>query len=349
MSHRLANALLLLLLLLSLAGCQAAAPTKIAFGSCLKQDKPAPIWDSVAATQPDLFLFIGDNIYADTDDMEVMRKKYADLGAMPGYQKLKATCPIYATWDDHDYGKNDAGVEYPMKVESQKEFLTFFEEPASSPRWKRPGVYDAKVLGPPGQRVQIILLDTRYFRSALKQHPPQRLRGLGPYVADDRPELTMLGEEQWKWLEEQLRQPAEIRIIASSVQVVPEEHGWEYWANFPHERFRLFQLIGQTKAKGVVLLSGDRHLSEISCLAKNDPANGAGYPIYDITSSSLNVPSGGNIGEKNKHRVGDHFRMVNFGMIGIDWSAKDPTLQFDIRDVDGQTQRTHSVKLSELQ
>ena len=347
MNYRFAH--VLFLLLACLAGCQSAAPTKIAFGSCLRQDKPAPIWDSVAATRPDIFLFIGDNIYGDTDDMEVMRKKYGLLGAMPGYQSLKATCPIYATWDDHDYGKNDAGVEYPMKEESQKEFLTFFEEPANSPRWKRPGVYDARVLGPPGQRVQIILLDTRYFRSPLKEHPPQRLRGLGPYVADDRAEMTMLGEEQWKWLEQQLREPAEIRIIASSVQVVPEEHGWEYWANFPHERFRLFQLIGQTKAKGVVLISGDRHLAEISRLAKDDPANGAGYPIYDITSSSLNQPSGGNIGEKNKHRVGDHFRLVNFGMISIDWSANDPTMQFDIRGIDGRTERTQTVKLSELQ
>src|SRR5438046_491914 len=100
--------------------------SRVAFGSCAKQDKPQPIWDAVVERKPELFVFLGDNIYADTQDMDVMRAKYALLGKQPGYQKLKKTCPILATWDDHDYGANDAGAEYPRKKEAQQVFLDFF-------------------------------------------------------------------------------------------------------------------------------------------------------------------------------------------------------------------------------
>ena len=141
--------------------------SRIAFGSCVRENKPQPIWESVVAAQPDCFIFTGDNIYGDTHDMAVLKYKWSSLGMNPGYQKLKETCPIYATWDDHDYGQNDAGVEYPKKVESQRIFLDFFEEPKDSVRRNTPGIYDAKVIGPEGKRVQIIILDTRYFCSPL--------------------------------------------------------------------------------------------------------------------------------------------------------------------------------------
>src|ERR1700754_3659142 len=91
------------------------ALTRIAFGSCADAAKPQPIWDADLAAEPDLFVFLGDNVYLDTRDPEVMRRKYAQLAAQPGFQRLKATTPILAIWDDHDFGENDAGVEYPMK------------------------------------------------------------------------------------------------------------------------------------------------------------------------------------------------------------------------------------------
>src|SRR5438094_6137873 len=83
--------------------------SRIAFGSCARQDKPQPIWDAVVAVKPDIYLSLGDTIYGDTEDMAVMKKKYDQLAAIPGWQKLKKTCPILATWDDHDYGVNDGG------------------------------------------------------------------------------------------------------------------------------------------------------------------------------------------------------------------------------------------------
>lgn len=326
----------------------------IAFGSCAKQDKPQPIWNTIVDTKPQRFLFIGDNIYADTEDMALMRAKYAMLNAKPGYQRLKRICPILATWDDHDYGKNDAGVEYAKKKESQQIFLDVFGVPKDSPRRRQEGVYHAEISGPVGKRVQFILLDTRYFRSPLKRggkdgEPGSGLRG--PYPPDNDPKKTMLGAAQWKWLEEQLRKPADVRILASSIQVVASQHRWEGWGTFPLERKRLFELIGKTKANGVVIISGDRHKAEISRI--DDTA--AGYPIFDVTSSSLNAPSGnftktgvrfGN--ELNRHRVGLMYFDINFGTIHVDWNKPDPVIRMQVRDSKGDVVLQAKTSLSAL-
>src|SRR5262245_35686394 len=129
---------------------------RIAFGSCAHQERPQPIWETIVATKPDLFLFIGDNIYADTEDMDLMRKKYTKLTAISGYQKLMKTYPLPSTWNDHDFGANDACANYPKKAESQQIFLDFFGVPKDSPRRKQEGVYHAQTFGPPGKRVQVI-------------------------------------------------------------------------------------------------------------------------------------------------------------------------------------------------
>jgi alkaline phosphatase D len=323
---------------------EAARPLqRIAFGSCAQQERPQPIWEAVLQTKPDLFLFVGDNIYGDTEDMAVLRAKYGKLAAMPGYAKLREACPILATWDDHDFGVNDGGRDYPKRVESQQEFLDFFSVPKDSPRRKREGVYHAEMFGPLEERVQVILLDTRYHRSPLKKNKGKPSNG--PYVVSDDPDATVLGEDQWKWLEGELRKPARVRLIASSIQVVPEDHGWEKWMNMPRERERLFKLIRDTKAGGVIFLSGDRHLAELSQMD-----GGVGYPLYDLTSSGLNQ---GNKKwrpqEKNRHRVATMNYGNNFGLIEIDWERKDPLLRLQIRDEAGDIIIQQKVALSVLQ
>lgn len=325
----------------------AAAPVvdTIAIGSCLRQHEPQPIWDSIIDVQPDLFVFMGDNVYADTDDMEIKRMEYEQLSAQPGYQRLRSMCPILATWDDHDYGWNDAGAEYPMKSESQQIFQEFFNISRTSPLRSRPGVYDVRVYGVGGKRVQVILLDTRYFRGPLKRGQPSKACRRGVYLPNEDPEATMLGEAQWQWLGGQLRLPAEVRIIVSSIQVIPEQHCKEKWANLPRERTRLFELIGDTKAGGVIFISGDRHLAEISALAGSP----AGYRLYELTSSGLNSAGAGE-GEVNRYRLTpDNFRGDNFGTIRIDWRGPDPQLALQIRDVAGRVVMEQRLRLSELQ
>lgn len=340
----------------AVAGASSSTLSRIGFGSCARQDRPQPIWEAVLEAQPELFLMIGDNIYGDTEDMQQLWKKYQQLDAQPGFRKLRQTCPVMGTWDDHDYGVNDGGVEFPKKRESQQLFLDFFRVPKDSPRRRREGVYHARIFGPPGRRVQIILTDSRYFRSPLvrstrRAEPGEGYRGI--YEPQDDARLTLLGEQQWAWLEEQLRQPAELRILASSVQVLPTEHGWEMWGLFPRERRRLLRLIRDTGASGVVFISGDRHLAEQMRIDSDDST--VPYPLIETTSSSLNAPSGNFTpagvrfaSERNRFREGLTFFDVNFGMILVDWQQPDPVVRMQVRDEKGGVVLQQRVSLSEI-
>lgn len=323
--------------------------SRVAFGSCVHQDKPQPIWGRIVEAKPDVFLLIGDAIYADIPRDTVMAEAWAKLGAQPGFRKLRELCPVLGVWDDHDYGLNDAGEGYVHKEEAKRQFLTFFGEPKDSPRWKRSGIYDAKVFGPPGKRVQIILLDGRYNRTENLTKGPRgsdpRYPRAEPYLATNDPKATFLGEEQWKWLEEQLQQPAEIRLICSGIQVISEDHIFERWAMIPHERERLFNLLRTTKAAGVVFLSGDRHLADLSAMDA-----GVGYTLYDLTASGLTQAADEyRPPERNRHRVATMSWGNHFGMVEIDWSKPDPLIRLQIRDEDGQIAFQHKVPLSALQ
>ena len=296
--------------------------------------------------QPDLFLFLGDNIYADTRNPEVLRRKYAVLAASPGFRRLAATCPLLATWDDHDYGGNDAGRGFPMKAESRRQFLDFWGVPPDAPRRRHEGVYDAAGYGTPGRRLQVILLDTRYFRTRLHPgRPPTWVRG--PYLPDARTGASLLGETQWRWLEERLREPARLRLVVSGIQVLSEHHGWEAWANFPREQERLFDLLRRTRAEGVVFLSGDRHFAEIS--RRQEPGL---YPLYDITSSGLNRRFPEDYVNPNRYRLEGPrlgaYLLENFGEIEVDWENPDPVLRVRIADTGEQTRLAVDIPLSEL-
>lgn len=350
-----ASLIALPVLLLGCAGLaqaeQASDPEhidRIAFASCAKPNQPEMIWQSILAAEPDLFLFIGDNVYVDQPrkpkGVEDFERTYAQLASEPGWQKLRAAVPVLATWDDHDYGLNDAGKEFPLKAIAQQQFVDFFDVPNDSPLRQREGIYDAHTFGPEGQRVQIIMLDTRYFRDALKRNPAGRKGGVGPYIPHTDNQTTLLGKAQWAWLETQLKQPADVRVIASSIQVVPEENGWEAWINFPHERQRLYDLIGATKANGVVFISGDRHLAEVS----RQVGPSVPYPMWDFTSSGMNEGGDRRVNEPNKHRVTDSRRVANFGLITIDWQAESPTLTYQTRGKDGGVIHQQAIALSEL-
>ena len=324
-----------------LCGCSSGARgepvSRIAFGSCCRQDKPQPVWDAVLAAQPELLIFLGDNIYGDTEDMAVMRAKYDQLAAQPSLQSIRATAKLLATWDDHDMGRNDAGVEFPKKEESKAELLRFLDEPLGSARRTRPGVYDAYTFGPRGRRVQIILLDTRWFRSPMKSHRDEKNNLY--YDPDEDPAKTVLGEAQWSWLATQLQQPADVRVIGSSIQVLSAEHRFEKWNNFPRERQRLLDLIDKaTGPQPVVLLSGDRHTAEISRLDRPGKP-----PLFDVTASSFNQGGTTPANEPNRYRVGERYSPANFGMIEIEWSGKAPKLSLQLRDVQGKVVREQKI------
>ena len=322
--------------------------TRIAFGSCADQERPQPIWEAILAYQPQLFIFAGDNVYGDqrggryvpaSQLIDSLTEAYQNATAIPGLIKLRNTVPYLATWDDHDYGKNDSGLELPHKKISQRLFLDFWAVPKSDPRQAREGIYSAQHFGEPGKRVQVILLDTRYFRSPLKS-VALRVPGAGPYVPDSDTSKTILGEAQWAWLREQLLQPAEVRFVVTSIQALAQGHGWETWGNLPHERQRLFELLRETRARGVVLLSGDRHIA-----ALYRESAGTAYPLVEITSSGL-TKSFANNREPGANRLGDTYGQPNFGGVDIDWQQR--TLELTIRAVSGEVVRQLKVKIDDL-
>ena len=318
---RTATALTLLVLSLNSLSANDAV-SRIAFGSCCKQNRPSPIFESINAFAPETWIWMGDNIYGDSEDVNVLREKWAIQKEKPGYKKLRESCTIIGTWDDHDYGRNDAGKEYPSKKASQAAFLDFLEAPANDPRRFREGVYTSHVMGPAGKQLKIILLDTRYHRDAPGE------------------EGDILGAEQWKWLEQELiDSSANVHLLVSSIQAVASDHRYEKWSEFPTAKERLLKLLSRKDVPPVTILSGDRHSAEISVEKKD-----TGYPVFDVTSSSMNSPIKGNESERNDRRVGEVFSGANFGTLEIDWEVTPPKLKFAIRDLEGKPVRELTLK-----
>lgn len=335
----------LIALALLFARCQnaespaATTTVKVAFGSCAHQDKPQPLLDVARGLAPDAFIYLGDNIYGDSYELDTLRTKYARLAAKPEFQALREATTVWATWDDHDYGWNDAGKYFPFKAESKTIFMDFWGVPEDSPRRLHEGIYGVEYIERDGHRVQVILLDTRTFRSNLKDCPNGDNSCKNDYIPHFDADSTFLGATQWAWLGEQLRQPADVRIIASSNQFAHAYNGWESWTNVPVERQRMIDLIRDTKAEGVVFISGDVHWGELS---KQELPSG--YPLYDVTSSGITETW--DVIEPNANRIGDAVPQNNVGLITIDFATQ--TLTLSLVDASGQAQAQHRVSLGDL-
>lgn len=280
----------------------------IAMGSCNKEFLDQSYWPVIAHQQPDLWLWLGDNIYADTEDMAVMGNKYQQQKHNPHYQSFIQQVPVLGIWDDHDYGQNDGNKSFPMKQPAKEALLDFLDVPTDAEVRSHEGVYQSHTIGLPPEQVKLILLDTRSFQDPLKRLP----KG-GPRNYQAQPEGALLGEAQWQWLRDELEQStANLNIIASSIQVIAEDHRYEMWANFPNERLRLLNLIRDAGASNPILLSGDRHLSEVSKIQWR------GQDIIDITASGLTHSFSGNE-EFNQHRWGRLITDESFTTLTIDW------------------------------
>jgi alkaline phosphatase D len=307
--------------------------TSIAFGSCSNQNKPQPVLEAVVKRKPDLFVYLGDNIYSNTDVMAVMRWKYRKLLLKREFRQLVDSVPVIAVWDDHDYGFNDSGAEFKKKEGAKRVFLRFWNEPAGSQRRKHKGIYTSVLYGKEGRRVHLILLDTRTFRSGVLEKDNK-------YIPRPDTNATMLGSEQWAWLREKLKVPAQVTVIATSTQFAVEYNTFETWANLPSEQQRMLRLIKESGVKGLVFISGDLHYSELSKIS----AEGH-YDLYDLTSSGITEVADGV--EKNSNRVGEPFLGQNYGMLEFEWT-ESPVIHFRVFDKDNAVRLHKAVKLEEL-
>ena len=321
--------------------------TTILFGSCSHQDKAMPIFDAINREKADAFIFLGDNIYGDTQDMQVLKGKYEKLNAHSNIKKMREKMSVFAIWDDHDYGENDAGKEYPLKAESKKIMLDFWGVPENSPRrTNEDGLYGSYVIGTGEHTIRIILPDLRYSRDPLSSVgkvgylTKRKPKNMGPYKASKG---SMLGEAQWLWLEGELQKKEKIKIIGSSLQLLANFTGWEAWANYA-DRQRLFSLIKKYKSNGVFIFSGDTHWGEISKVNAHSDGD-LDYPLWDITSSGLSEEW--KQVSPNKHRVSGYTDEVNYGFFTVVWT-KQPTLHFGLKDIKGDVVMQQRIDLSSI-
>ena len=321
--------------------------TRVLVASCLNEEADeAPALEEIAKEKADLFLMMGDNVYGDMDGKQVLsnqaeldelRESFRDLAARPDFQAVRAAHPMMVAWDDHDYGANDGGKDFPFRRLSERIHERFWGlEKQDVGAW--PGTYYARTFGPEGKRTQIIMLDTRFFRTPLTRTDEYGAKGKERYVPSSDVHQDMLGTDQWTWLENQLQQPADLRLIVSSVQVVPTDgQGYESWSRLPLEQSRLFDLIGETDANGVVFVSGDRHAAFL--YRKEGVLD---YPAYELTASSLNASFSDTTDEMDSAQIGAGYSPENFGAIDIDWETG--TAALSIKADDGATVQETTVK-----
>lgn len=299
----------------------------IAFGSCNNQDLTNELWPSIQNSNPDLWIWGGDIIYSDTDDMAVLQKNYQKQKSQKGYEQLMSNTDLMGTWDDHDYGMNDGGASYPHKWASQQLFLDFFDVPQNSPRRLQKGVYEARDFKVDDVIIKVITLDTRYFRSALNPN----LFGKKRYIKSEDPKATILGDQQWKWLSETLQNSkANYHVILTSIQFLSDKHGFETWGNFPLEQERLKSLLVLSKVNNPIILSGDRHISEFTEVE----VKGLDHTLVDFTSSGMTHAYTNFTSEDNPSRKGRVISEKSFGVMNFD--IENETVNLQMIGLDGK-------------
>lgn len=287
---------------------------RMAFGSCNKTHLPQPLFRKVIQDKPQLWLWTGDVIYGDSPDPAVLSSLYAQQLQHPDYASLLSTgVQVIGTYDDHDFGENNSGSSYPARAESMQLFLDFVNEPKDSPRRKQEGIYTSYRMGPEGKRAKILLTDNRYNREKAGK------------------DADILGAAQWQWLEQEMMTvDSELLLIVSGTQVLPYEHKYEKWADWPASRNRILDLMNRSPYKNIIIISGDRHLAEVSKMALP-----SGKTVWEVTSSGLthSYRKATDDNNPNSLRVGPLVTRLNYGILDIVWEGTQPKVVMEVRDI----------------
>lgn len=326
--------LVLVLVLMSAVSATAQIPAKkknnfrIAVLGCHKQFEPAPALANYLNIEPDLCLWIGDNVYADAPtNPSFIQTCYDALEAKPAFKKLIKDFDYMATWDDHDFGLNNAGKEYPFKKESKALFREFWNLEQAIPA-EQDGIYYSRTINLRGKKLQVIMLDCRYNRDA-------------PNGSGD-----VLGEAQWQWLAQELRQPADLRLLVSGFQILlDKDSGSETWDNFPTARQRLFETVRMAQAENVIFLTGDQHYGEVCRLR-----NALDFDAIELQFAGINQIEDPEFNPLRVSPVIQSKHSVAVIDIQIDSTKEDvPHLLFQIADaMSNQMELTYRVNLAEI-
>jgi alkaline phosphatase D len=239
---------------------------RIAFGSCANE-KPgsSTVWDRLNAMKVSSLVLLGDTPYIDTTDLETQRRRHRVFASVPAFARLVAHTPVYATWDDHDFGRNDTDGNLAGKENSRKAFAEYRPNPSCGESDQ--GIYTSFRQGP----VEVFLLDARWFAQ----------------TEDDPATPTLLGTRQWDWLERGLRaSTAPFKVLACGMvfngAVRPGKT--DCWGKYPAEYARLIDLLARTKTTGALLVSGDVHWSRA---IRHDTKEALGYELTEFVTSPI--------------------------------------------------------------
>jgi alkaline phosphatase D len=285
------------------------------------------MWDTIASRGPLALLMLGDNVYID-DPAHLWTHQYCYYRrqSRPEWRRLVASTSVYAIYDDHDFGTNDCvpGPEIdtpPWKRAVWRVFRQNWTNPAYGGGQAQPGCWFDFCIGD----VHFILIDGRYYRD---------LKG-----------GSMLGPVQKAWLLKTLeRSEATFKVLASDVPwsegVKPGSR--DTWDGFPQEREEIFSFIERHKIAGVLLISADRHRSDIR--SNRRPR---GYDLYEFESSRLtNRHTHGIV--KTPGLIFGYNRKCSFGLLRFDTTIADPRVTLEIIDIDGQSVYSMDLALSQL-
>lgn len=302
---------------------------RIAFGSCHRRTFSTDShWQQVLDVQPDLWLWLGDAVYADNESPEERLKSLRSLFEVKNYERLTQKVPVIGTWDDHDYAFNNADGSYEYKDASQQVFMNFLQLPKDHPLYSQQGLHYAYEFGLAPQKVKVIVTDTRYFKK-----PPS-----------EDSYNNLLGDIQWQWLEAQLADlDADLVIFATSVSLLSDitlAFENEGWAQFPKERERLLALLDGLDTP-LFAVSGDRHTADVA--RRKLPS---GKWLYEFMSSGMTHTLGFPL--PNPHRISPIVYNRNFGLISIDWREPAPMVTLEIKSTRRKMQiwEPHTMDLS---
>lgn len=292
-------------------------PMRIAFGSCARVQlyPEQPVFQAIAAMEPDLFLWLGDNIYADSDSETAFTALYSRQRNVGSLVPLLRSVPQLAIWDDHDFGHNNSDRNNAAKAMTHRLFNRWWANPSAGFP-DAPGIFFKHSLGP----VDIFMLDGRYHRD-----PPSD---------PDGPRKTMLGPAQKAWLKRELKASrAVFKVLASGTGWSTAEAGGDSWASYIHERDELLDFIRDNRITGCLGISGDVHQGEANCVPWSDKG---GYDFYDLVSSGLAQNLAPKFVDQHPEvRLREPWvRTVNFGLLEFSFDP-EPLITMSVRDVLG--------------
>lgn len=310
---------------------------RIAAGSCAylndgKYDRPGKpygggeeIFDAIAATSPDLMLWLGDNIYLrdpEWSSREGINRRYRFYRTHPSLKKLWPATAHVAIWDDHDVGPNDSDSSFVNRGWAREMFHRYWPLPYDPPPG---GLYGMITQGD----VDIFMLDDRSWRYPIR-YP-------------ETPDKAMYGAAQMKWLKMALvASYAPFKIIAGGTQFFNQATRWqggprypgETWASFPAEQDDFKRFLAEARIPGVIFLSGDRHFAEMFRIERQGL-----YPLHEITTSPLTAGLSAKIDREDLDNPdvvpGTLLNERNFAMITVSGKRRERELAIEIRDTKG--------------